>query len=354
MTKIHEISNILLGWYRLHKRELPWRDDRDPYKIWLSEIILQQTRVQQGLPYYWAFIHKFPTIKALASADLAEVYNLWQGLGYYSRANNLHKTAKIIASQYNGLFPHSYPDLLKLPGIGPYTAAAIASMAFGLKYPAMDGNFFRVVGRLFEVDEQSNSTTGKKLYHKLGELLLEGVDSADLNQAIMDFASARCTPTAPNCDSCPLISHCQAFLNGSVNKYPLKTIKNPKKVQYLYFFYTENKIWIRHRNKNTIWNNLFEFPNFISSDPIDISNKYLQVKLYEKDLLIELDGNPHYLKHHLTHITFHIYILKIFSNFAMDKLWKTNGFFVINPKDYKNYAFPKPLVDFITNHLYHV
>ena len=113
MTKIHEISNILLGWYRLHKRELPWRDDRDPYKIWLSEIILQQTRVQQGLPYYWAFIHKFPTIKALASADLAEVYNLWQGLGYYSRANNLHKTAKIIASQYNGLFPHSYPDLLK-------------------------------------------------------------------------------------------------------------------------------------------------------------------------------------------------------------------------------------------------
>ena len=204
-------SNTLYTWYLANKRELPWRSTKDPYFIWLSEIILQQTRVEQGLPYYLKFIKSFPTIIDLAVATEDEVLKLWQGLGYYSRARNLHITAKYIMKYCDGIFPQAYNDILNLKGVGPYTAAAIASFSFGLPYAVVDGNVIRVLGMVFGISISFETSLGKQKYQKLAQDLLNKSDPAEHNQAIMEFGALQCIPKSPKCSSCPFSSYCVAY-----------------------------------------------------------------------------------------------------------------------------------------------
>jgi len=197
-------SEEIIEWYQENKRDLPWRKTTDPYQIWLSEIILQQTRVDQGLNYFNKFVENYPTIDLLANASEQEILNNWQGLGYYSRARNLHFTAKLIVTEYNGVFPTEYKDVLNLKGVGEYTAAAITSFAYGLSYPVIDGNVYRVLSRVFGIELPMDSTEGKKVFKKLAAELIDTNNPADYNQAIMEFGALQCTPKKPNCENSPL------------------------------------------------------------------------------------------------------------------------------------------------------
>jgi A/G-specific adenine glycosylase len=257
------LREAIQEWYKNHQRDLPWRHTKDPYAIWLSEVILQQTRVEQGLPYYLKFIHNYPEVKALAEASQQEVLNLWQGLGYYSRGRNLHATAQQIATDYGHIFPDTYEGLLKLKGVGPYTAAAIASFAFDQPHAVLDGNVFRVLSRYFGVDEPINSTTGKKFFEALAQELLDTNNPALHNQAIMEFGALQCRPVSPNCSVCPVLTSCSANRENQVAKLPIKLKK--VKVKKRYFVYhllrnTQNQLAFQRRGRKDIWEGLFEFP----------------------------------------------------------------------------------------------
>ena len=215
----------IYDWYRINKRELPWRNTNDPYKIWISEIILQQTRVAQGTDYYLRFIERFPTVTQLATANEEEVLKLWQGLGYYSRARNLHTAAKTILESYGSTFPGNYKDIIHLKGIGPYTAAAISSIAFNLPYPTVDGNVYRVLSRYFGIGTAIDSNAGKKEFGQLAEELLLKKDPGMHNQALMEFGALQCTPKSPLCTECPVASSCFAFENALTEQLPLKEKK---------------------------------------------------------------------------------------------------------------------------------
>jgi A/G-specific adenine glycosylase len=257
------LGQELVKWYENHQRNLPWRHTKDPYQIWLSEIILQQTRVDQGLPYYLKFVHAFPTVELLANATEQEVLSLWQGLGYYSRGRNLHKTAQIIANEYNGAFPNSYEGLLKLKGIGPYTAAAIASFAFDLPHAVVDGNVFRVLSRYFGIDLAINSSAGKKMFEKIAADVLNTEQPALHNQAIMEFGALQCKPVAPKCSECPLQLSCAAFAENKVQLLPVKEKKI--KIRHRFFVYhvqtdQENRLAFERRAAGDIWEGLYQFP----------------------------------------------------------------------------------------------
>ncbi|MCJ7715495.1 MAG: A/G-specific adenine glycosylase, partial [Anaerolineales bacterium] len=218
-------GGIIRGWYEKNKRDLPWRRTRDPYKIWMSEVILQQTRVNQGTKYYLRFIKSFPDVTALARADEDEVLKLWQGLGYYSRARNLHQAAKSVVEQMKGEIPGSYADLLKLKGVGGYTASAIASICFREPRAVVDGNVSRVIARLYGMDEPINSTRGGKLINSLAHDLLDRNDPGTHNQAMMEFGALQCVPVSPDCEKCPLMNYCEAWATGRVNLLPVKIPK---------------------------------------------------------------------------------------------------------------------------------
>jgi A/G-specific adenine glycosylase len=258
-----DLREALQKWYAIHQRDLPWRHTSDPYPIWLSEVILQQTRVDQGLPYYNRFISNFPTVKDLASATQQEVLNLWQGLGYYSRGRNLHATAQQIVAEYNGVFPNTHQGLLNLKGVGPYTAAAIASFAFNLPHAVVDGNVFRVLSRYFGIAEAINSTQGKRIFESLAQELLHIQEPALHNQAIMEFGALQCKPTSPNCMECPVAETCVAFKENKVGQLPVKHKK--VKVRQRYFVYhirtnEQKQIAFQQRGPKDIWEGLFEFP----------------------------------------------------------------------------------------------
>lgn len=256
------IAPELIQWYRIHKRDLPWRHTADPYRIWISEIILQQTRVAQGLDYYIRFISRFPDIVSLAEADNDEVMKYWQGLGYYSRARNLHAAARFMAEKYAGRFPKTYKEVLGLKGIGEYTAAAICSFSYGLPYATVDGNVYRVLSRLFAIDTPIDSTQGKKLFSGLANELLDRKNPGEYNQALMEFGALHCLPRSPKCNECPLSGKCLAYAEGQTEKYPLKQTKAIVKPRYFNYFHIilEDKTWIHRRNGNDIWRNLYEFP----------------------------------------------------------------------------------------------
>ena len=228
-------QETLITWYVKNKRDLPWRHTKDPYKIWLSEVILQQTRVAQGKDYYLRFIEAFPTVNHLAKATEKKVLSLWQGLGYYSRARNLHATAKIITANHGGIFPDNYKELLLLKGIGPYTAAAIASFAFNKPRAVLDGNVFRVLSRLYNVSTPINSTQGLKEFQEISQSLINHLDPSTHNQAIMEFGALLCTPRVPRCNDCPFTIECGAYQNGTINQRPIKIKKN--RVRSRYFVY---------------------------------------------------------------------------------------------------------------------
>ena len=258
-----DFSNSLLHWYLQEKRDLPWRNTTNPYPIWLSEIILQQTRVAQGMPYYLSFIEKFPTIFDFAAANEEEVLKLWQGLGYYSRARNMHKTAQYIVSELDGVFPNTYQDLLKLKGIGPYTAAAIASFSFNEVVPVVDGNVYRVLARFFGIETDIASSKANKEFFELAQLLISKDSPAIFNQAIMEFGALQCVPQNPDCKRCIFSNSCLALQKNKVNLLPIKLKKTKvtnRFLNYLIYMDDENTTIVCKRIQKGIWHNLYEFP----------------------------------------------------------------------------------------------
>jgi A/G-specific adenine glycosylase len=271
----HSISDILMAWYAGNKRALPWRDTRNPYLVWLSEVIMQQTRVNQGMDYYLRFATNFPTVFSLAAASETEVLKNWQGLGYYSRARNLHQTAKIIAEKYHGSFPSSSAELLKLPGIGRYTAAAIASIAFDEAAPVVDGNVIRVISRLFGITGNAQTAEGYRQISGTMHELMKGLKPGDFNQAVMEFGALQCTPASPGCSSCPLMEHCFSFANKQVDKLPVLQAKPTVSLRYFNYLVitvqldTGESLLLNKRTGRDIWHNLYDFPSVENDRIID-------------------------------------------------------------------------------------
>jgi len=293
MTDFHL---LIADWYRQTKRDLPWRATTDPYFIWLSEVILQQTRVDQGITYYYRFIESFPTIEKLAAADLQSVLNLWQGLGYYSRGRNLHQTAKIISSDHKGEFPKTYAELIKLKGIGPYTAAAIASFAFQENVPVVDGNVYRVLSRYFDMDTPINSSAGIKLFKALAEEVINPKDPALHNQAIMEFGALHCTPKNPKCSTCVLQAGCLSFTNSTIQNRPVKTKKQEVRNRFFHYliFNIHGNTYIQQRKGRDIWEELYQFP-MIETESDDTPE--IVKKIYGTSLLETSSPVKHLLSH---------------------------------------------------------
>lgn len=258
-----DFSAILLQWYDTHKRDLPWRGSRDPYVVWLSEIILQQTRVAQGTPYFLRFLSAYPRVEDLAAASEEEVLKLWQGLGYYSRARNLHQTAREVAGMHGGRFPNTYKALLTLKGIGPYTAAAIASVCFDEVVPVVDGNVFRVLSRVFGVETYINTPAGQREFRELAAALIRSDRPGDFNQALMEFGAVHCQPKAPDCDRCPFSSACKALAGGRVLQLPAKQkgkAARQRRLHYLVPLGPDLATFLHRRTGRGIWQGLYQFP----------------------------------------------------------------------------------------------
>lgn len=320
------VAPVLTHWYRNHKRDLPWRATKDPYKIWISEIILQQTRVAQGYIYYLRFIDRFPDVASLARAEQDEVLKLWQGLGYYSRARNLHHAAKEVMTRFEGHFPHHYDALLSLKGIGEYTAAAIASFVADEPYPVVDGNVFRLLARLFDEATPIDTSKGKRLFTQLAHLLLDRHQPGLYNQAIMEFGALQCVPRSPNCAACPLQPHCLAYANGRVHELPVKQGKTKTRQRYFHYLYIiyNGQTWLHRRGEKDIWEGLYEFPLIETDEPMEMA-QLLQSdpfrRLMEDTGVLHIAADPVEMKHVLSHqiIRARFYTLEIQrANAALD------------------------------------
>lgn len=298
----------LVYWYLQNKRELPWRKTKDPYLVWMSEIMLQQTRVAQGMSYYLKFSEAFPKVEDLANASESEVLKMWQGLGYYSRARNLHFTAKYVANELNGQFPNNYKDLLKLKGVGDYTASAIASICFDEAAAVVDGNVYRVLARYFGIHTPINSTKGIKEFKQLAQSLIDPEQPGAYNQAIMDFGSMQCKPQSPDCSQCPLNTSCVAFEQNKVKELPVKEKKLKVKnrfFNYLVFVSENGKTVLEERTGKGIWQGLYQFPLIETELPM-ASNEFVEseafiqkvpegsrVQLYNQNLIVHKLSHQH-------------------------------------------------------------
>ncbi len=345
---------ILLHWHENHHRPMPWKGSKDAYTVWLSEVILQQTRVEQGLPYFEKFIEKYPTVESLAKANDDDVMKVWQGLGYYSRARNMLVAAREIHEKYHNKFPENFEQLKQLKGIGSYTAAAIASFAFDLPHAVLDGNVYRVLSRINAVETPIDSSKGKKQFEKLADKFLDKKHPAQYNQAMMDFGATQCTPKNPKCDDCIFNKTCKALQLNVVANLPVKEKRLKKTNRYFNFFYvTDGKyILIEKRTQDDIWQNLFQFPLFES-----------EMQLTKKELLKPSRSKHHTLlkkltatqkknlhlgvlkKQALTHqqlfIQFYLLKLKDVKKFAADDLS------FIDLELIHLYAFPKAIAEFL-------
>ena len=343
-----QFSNSLTAWYLQNKRDLPWRNTTDPYKIWLSEIMLQQTRVAQGLPYFLRFIESFPTVFDLANASEEEVLKLWQGLGYYSRARNLHATAKIIANDYAGDFPNNFKELLKLKGVGDYTAAAIASFSFNEVIPVVDGNVYRVLARYFDIKTNIALPKAKKEFFELASELISKENPALFNQAIMEFGALQCVPQNPDCTKCILNSSCLALQKKKVNQLPVK-IKTLKIThRYLNYIIVEDenqKTVISKRDKKGIWHNLYEFPLIETDNEVDIefiSEKINETLFKENKIISITEINENEVLHKLSHQTLHIKFWKVLVDGKI-----TNS---VSYNELIKFPFPIVIYNFIEKH----
>ncbi len=318
---------------------MPWKGEKDPYKIWLSEIILQQTRVDQGLEYYNRYVKKYPAIKKLAGAHETEVFKLWEGLGYYTRCRNLIATAKFIANTLDGKFPDSYDAILKLKGIGPYTAAAIASFAYNLPYAVVDGNVMRVLARYFGINTASDNTEGKKYFTSLAGKLLDKKEPALYNQAIMDFGATVCKPQLPLCSQCVLKNECTAYIANEIEKYPVKENKLVKKERWLYYIVAGNKegYFIRNRSQKDIWQNLHEFI-LIEKENLVEPGKILAGAAFKKIAgeNFEILGISKIYKQQLTHQTIQGFFIHIKTTKK-----KMEGYELIAKPRIRQLAFPR-------------
>ena len=337
------LSNQIISWYLQNKRNLPWRETKDPYQIWIAEIMLQQTRVSTAIDYFNRFLERFPTISNLAEAEEQEVLKLWQGLGYYSRARNLHATAKIIQAEYKGIFPKSYKEILKLKGIGPYTAAAIASFAFNLPHAAVDGNVYRVLSRIYGIDKAIDSTDGKKYFQNIASETMGNAQAEIYNQAIIEFGALQCVPRTPKCDICPLLSNCFAYNNALVDQLPIKTKQIKTKNRYFYYLFLscKSRFLIQKRKKKDIWENLFQYP-LIEYDKPMLTNELMQTsewkKLFGKEEIL-IHSVSENVVHKLSHQNLHTTFIHIEMN--LENLNKTSSYKIINNSEIPNYPFPK-------------
>ena len=324
-----KFANQLISWYLKNKRDLPWRKTKNPYLIWLSEIMLQQTRVIQGLPYYITFTNEFKTVFDLAKADESKVLKLWQGLGYYSRARNLHFTAKHISNEFNGVFPDNYKELLKLKGIGDYTASAIASVCFDESVAVVDGNVYRVLARYFGIKTPINSTKGIKEFKELAQTLIDASQPGLYNQAIMDFGALQCKPQNPLCESCPFADSCISLEKKLIKELPVKEKKIKIKKRYFNFLVTitkDEKTIIEQRKGKGIWQGLYQFPlietlNNVDEETIISSEEF--TNLFPSETTISLFNSKeivHKLSHQ--HLYTKFWIVKIAESNQENILWE--------------------------------
>ena len=321
-------ADTLISWYEDHKRDLPWRGEPDPYKIWVSEIILQQTRVQQGWDYYLRFIDNFPDVKALAEADEDRVLKVWQGLGYYSRARNMHAAAREIMEKHGGHFPNEYDKILSLKGIGNYTAAAISSIAFGLPYPAVDGNVIRIVSRIFGICDDVTQPAVVKKITAICETEIDSNRPGVFNQAAMDFGAIQCVPRNPNCDECPFQSSCYAYNNHLVDILPVKKKKAESKHRYFHYtvYLSDNQTIIEKRTGSDIWRNMYQFPLTETN-----SEEYADKPLFS---IREV------LSHQIIHAAFYVKNVKKLPKLSQNQL-------VIPFDDMEKYPMPKIMTEFL-------
>lgn len=330
-------NSLILIWFDKNKRNLPWRQHKDPYKIWLSEIILQQTRVAQGTAYYQKFTENFPTIRQLADADETEVLKLWQGLGYYSRARNLHFTAKHIVNDLNGQFPNNFKDLLKLKGVGEYTAAAVASIGFDEAVPAIDGNAFRVYARYFNVHIDISSPQAKKYFFELGKEIIDPNRPGDFNQAVMELGATVCLPVNPKCEICPVNDSCEALAKKTVNQLPIKSKKVKVKERNFHFLEITDgeNFLIKKRIENDVWKNLYNFPLFETNS--------IHEKIEELNLNFELIKEQEQ-KHILTHQRLQIVFWKVnVDKVELKKLAKILNSEIIKLENLDSIPLPRPM-----------
>lgn len=327
------IGHKLIEWYQRNSRDLPWRKTESPYKIWISEVVLQQTQVKQGLQHYLNFVERFPDVKTLSEASEDEVLLYWKGLGYYSRALNLHKASQQVMEEFNGVFPNHYNDILKLKGVGKYTAAAISSICFNEKRPAIDGNFYRVLSRVFADDFDVSQSTAFQYFSELALQLMPDENPGEFNQAIMDLGAEVCKPKNPDCEHCPINEDCLAYSIGKVNSFPVKTkkVKTEDLILNYFFVFYKNQFLIKQRHDRFIWKKLYEFPSKI---PEDFEENITDTKI---------------IKHKLTHKNLTIIINKvqlesekIFKKFAED-----HQFLMVTKEESHQKSFPKPLEKYI-------
>jgi len=327
-------SDILNSWYSKYKRELPWRNTTSPYNVWLSEIILQQTRVAQGLSYYNKFVKSYPDIEDLANDSEDNVLKLWQGLGYYSRARNLHATAKIVSSEFNGVFPETYDEIIKLKGVGAYTAAAISSFCYGENRAVVDGNVYRVLSRYFGISTPIDSTIGKKEFQELAQECLSSENPGEHNQAIMEFGALQCTPN-PSCETCPLQTSCIAYGNSAVKAFPVKAKKIKVRDRYFNFIVIgdNDSFYIQKREAKDIWQNLYQFPLKESEKEI-ISPLELEESLVNKSVFLKVSEQ-------YKHVLSHQRIYAKFWEFNVGELPSLNGYKKIKKIDIQEFAIPR-------------
>ncbi len=343
----------LLAWHSTdNDRSLPWKQEKDTYRIWLSEIILQQTRALQGLPYYLKFIEAYPTVTDMANAADEDVFRIWQGLGYYNRCKNMLATARYISTELNGIFPASYDGLLSLKGIGPYTAAAIASFSYGLPHAVVDGNVYRVLARYFGIEEPIDTTTGRAMFQQLAQELLDKDNSAAYNQGIMDLGAVICTPKVPACMLCPLQQHCVAYKSALIALLPVKSKRTEVKERYFHYVFlmTNDSVWISKRGPKDIWENLHE-PYLIEHDSqLDMAGIKEHNDMMASGLssahISNAGSHSQRLTHRLIKTSFFIAHLD-----AAIPIPGRAGKWVLL-QDLKNFAFPKTVVQFLEKKLY--
>lgn len=339
-----DFTEKLLHWYGKNKRDLPWRNTKNPYYIWLSEVILQQTRIEQGLPYYQAFTQNFPSLKDLANADEDSVLKLWQGLGYYSRARNLHHTAKTVYFDLNNEFPKQFNEIIKLKGIGPYTAAAIASFAFKEPIGVVDGNVFRVMARYFGIFDDIALPKTRTVFQNLVNELISKEHPDTFNQAIMDLGSTICSPANPKCSECPVQDSCVAFLENTISQLPVKIKKITIKDRFFNFVIikNENQIAIEQRAEKDIWQKLYQFPLIETKDNIE-ENIYKQLtESYPNQSIKKLTNNS--IKHKLSHQQLHIDFYEIETNQTIEN----HQFIELSNLD--QYAYPIVIWNFMKDY----
>lgn len=356
-----KFSRKIINWYNSNKRKLPWRKTTDPYNIWLSEIILQQTRIEQGTDYYLSFISQYPDIESLANASEEEILKLWQGLGYYSRARNLHATARDIVQNYNGNFPESYEALLKLKGIGEYTAAAIASIAFHIAKPVVDGNVLRFLSRIFGMSQPVNSPQGKSEIKKKAEMLIDPHNPGDFNQALMEYGSLVCKPQSPKCGSCIFNNECIAFKKELVEIIPVKTKSARQTLKYFNYIILkqkqkgETRLVLNHRTEKDIWQNLYDFP-LIETKKRSSHSKVMRLAKVKFKLTDESKWIHHSVeyRHILSHqiIYARFYIIQLTETPILNQIIHDNTTYkIINLDEINSFPIPRLVDKFITENI---